>query len=46
MEVCFDKDTLGHFFPTELATVWPFRETKGKPDIPLNTPKDELCVHI
>lgn len=33
MKVCFNKDTLGHFFPTELARVLRLIDMSRKPDI-------------
>lgn len=32
MEVCFDKDTLGHYFPTELVRLRLFEEAPRKSD--------------
>lgn len=42
MEVCFDKDTLGHFFPTELARIRLFRVAARKPDALLKTEKRQV----
>lgn len=36
VEVCFNKDTLGHFFPTELAKLMLFRNTSRNLDFLLN----------
>lgn len=33
MEVCFNKDTLGHFLPTEFARVLLFRDMSRRPNI-------------
>lgn len=47
MEVCFDKDTLGHFFPTALARVRLFRDASRKPDMLLKTEKGQVWrVHL
>lgn len=42
MEVCFDKDTLGHYFPTQLVRPWLFEETSRKND----TWKQWECVNV
>lgn len=41
MEVCFDKDTLGHYFPTELVSVWLLKEASRKNDTSLKTTKND-----
>lgn len=42
MEVCFDKDTLGHYFPTELVRLRLFKELSRKNDMsPKKTINDE-----
>lgn len=33
MEVCFDKDALGHFFPTQLARVRLFEDASREPNV-------------
>lgn len=42
MDACFDKDILGHYFPTELVSVWLFKDASGKNDMsPKNIKNDE-----
>lgn len=45
MEVCFDKDTLGHYFPTELVRLQLLEEASRKNDTSLKkTKNDENAV--
>lgn len=45
MDACFDKDILGHYFPTELISVWLFKEASRKNDTsPENIKNDENVV--